>query len=106
MTRIVLALGLALGLAGSARADDTPPDALRIEVAVGEAVARDVGFAMGLLCDDLSIVQVDLRASTPESNTFVVTGVQEGTTLCRVGTALGRPSFVFEIHVVPPLPPR
>lgn len=102
MSRISLVLGLALGLAGSARADDAP----RIDVAVGETVERDVGFAMGLLCDDLSILRAELRPSTPASNTFVVTGVQEGTTLCRVGTALGRPSFVFEIHVVAARPTR
>ena len=37
---------------------------------------------------------------------FLVTGVREGTTLCRVGTALGRPSFVFEIHVAAVRPGR
>ena len=101
MTRSALVAGLALGLAGSARADEAPQAPLRIDVAVGETAAREVGFAMGLLCDDLSILRAELRAGTPASNTFVVTGVQEGTTLCRVGTALGRPSFVFEIHVAP-----
>ena len=107
MTRGALILGLALGLAGSARADDDAAQgAPRIDVAVGETVAREVGFAMGLHCDDLSILRVELRPSTPESNAFVVTGVREGTTLCRVGTALGRPSFVFEIHVLAPRPPR
>lgn len=106
MTRIAVVAGLALGLAGSARADGARQAPLPIDVAVGETVAQGVGFAMGLLCDDLSIVRAELRASTPESNMFVVTGVQEGTTLCRVGTAIGRPSFVFEIHVVPPRPRR
>jgi len=99
MSRIAVVIGLILGFAGSAPADEAPQDALRIDVAVGETAERDVGFAMGLHCDDLSIIRVELRAGTPESNTFVVTGLQEGTTLCRVGTALGRPSFVFEIHV-------
>lgn len=91
-----LAAGLARALAGTALADEPA----RIDVAVGETVERDVGFAIGLLCDDLSIIRVDLRARTPESNTFVVTGVQQGTTLCRVGTAPNRPTYVFEIHVV------
>ena len=75
-------------------------DALRIDVAVGETIERDVGFAMGLQCDDVAIVHVELRAGTPESNTFVVTGVAEGTTMCRVGTTPNRPTYLFELHVV------
>ena len=96
---IVCLLGVVVGLGGGS-ALALPDDAQRIDVAVGESVERDVGFAIGLLCDDLSIVRVDLRASTPESNTFRVTGVKEGTTMCRVGTAPGRPTYVFEIRVV------
>jgi len=76
--------------------------ALRIDVAAGETIERDVGFAIGFLCDDVAIIRADLRASTPESNTFTVTGVAEGTTMCRVGTAPNRPTFVFEVHVVAP----
>jgi hypothetical protein len=75
--------------------------ALRIDVAVGETIARDVGFAIGLQCDDLAIVRAELHAGTPESNTFTVTGVAEGTTMCRVGTTPDRPSYLFEIHVIP-----
>jgi hypothetical protein len=96
-TAVIAAL---VGLAGRALADDAAQGALRLDVAVGETVERDVGFAIGLLCDDLSIIRADLRASTPESNKFSVTGVKQGTTLCRVGTAPSRPSYVFEIHVV------
>jgi len=73
---------------------------------VGETIERDVGFAMGLLCDDLTIIHADLRANTPESNTFTVTGVAEGTTMCRVGTAPDRPAYLFEIHVVASRHPR
>ena len=52
---------------------------------------EDIRFGSGLKTplkdsDDLSIVRADLRASTPESNTFTVTGVKEGTTMCRAGT--------------------
>lgn len=98
MVRIAVIVYLVAGLAASAVADG----AMRIDVAVGESVERDVGFAMGLQCDDVAIVRVELRAGTPESNTFVVTGVTEGTTMCRVGTAPNRPTYVFEIHVVAP----
>jgi len=85
-------------VATSAAADD----ALRIDVAIGETIERDVGFAIGLQCDDLAIVHAELRAGTPESNTFTVTGVAEGATRCRVGTMPNRPTYLFEIHVVPP----
>lgn len=77
-------------------------EAVRIDVAVGETIERDVGFAIGLLCDDVAILRADLRASTQESNTFTVTGVTQGTTRCRVGTAPNRPTYLFEIHVVAP----
>lgn len=95
MLRIAALLGI---LAATARADDIT----RLEVAVGATIEREVGFAIGLLCDDTTIVQAEVRAGTPESNRFVVTGLKEGTTMCRVGTAPERPSFVFELHVVPP----
>ncbi len=98
MVRIAVIVCLVTGLATGAMADG----AMRIDVAVGESVERDVGFAMGLLCDDVAIVRVELRAGTPESNTFVATGVTEGTTMCRVGTAPNRPAYLFEIHVVAP----
>jgi hypothetical protein len=93
MIRIALIL---CGVARGALADGTE----RLDVAVGEMIERDVGFALGLLCDDVTILHADLRASTPESNTFTVTGVAEGTTMCRVGTMPNRPAYVFEIHVV------
>lgn len=93
MARIALLLCI---LAGAARADDSVP----LEVAVGETVERDVGFAMGMHCDDLAIVHAELVAGTADSNTFRVTGVAEGTTRCRAGTAPSRPAYVFEIHVV------
>jgi hypothetical protein len=92
--RFALILGL---VARVAHADD----AARLEVAVGQTVERDVGIAVGLRCDDVAIARVELRTVTPDSNVFEVTGVTPGTTLCRVGTALNRPTYVFEIHVVP-----
>lgn len=90
-------------VAGVAHADDAAraDEAARIEVAVGETVERDVGIAIGLRCDDLSVARVELRTATPASNRFEVTGVSPGTTRCRVGTSLNRPSYLFEIHVVP-----
>ena len=79
--------------------DDGRADAPQITVAVGETAERDVGIAIGLLCDDLSIVHADLRTAGPASNVLRVTGVQPGDTRCRAGTVPGRPMFVFDIHV-------
>ena len=97
-----LVLAFCFVTAGIAVADD----AERIDVAVGETVERDVGYAMGLMCDDITIVHADVRAKSPESNTFTVTGVKEGTTLCRVGTAPNRPSILFDVHVIAQRPQR
>jgi hypothetical protein len=72
---------------------------LRIDLEVGQTEERDVGIAIGLVCDDLSIIRAELRSETPESNVLRVTGVQPGDTRCRAGTVPGRPMFVFEIHV-------
>ena len=100
MIRIALVAGVGCLIGGSALADD----ALRLEVCVGDTIERDVGFAIGLRCDDASIARAELGPGTPESNRFTVTGVTEGITTCRVGTAPERPSYVFEIHVIAPRP--
>ena len=98
MLRIAAMLCIVATSARAAQADD----GTRIDVAVGETVELEVGFAIGLLCDDVTILHAELRASTPASNLFRVTGVKPGTTMCRVGTAPFRPTYVFEIHVVAP----
>jgi hypothetical protein len=65
-------------------------------------VTEKVGYAMGYLCDDESIVRAEMKNGTAEDNLFVVTGLKLGTTLCRAGTMQDRPSVLFEITVVPP----
>ncbi|HET9621085.1 MAG TPA: hypothetical protein VFP84_06955 [Kofleriaceae bacterium] len=84
-----------------ARAEQPIYDAIALEVAVGETVTRSVGFALGLRCDDLAIARAELRAGTPEANVFSVTGVTPGATTCRVGTTPNRPTYLYEIRVVP-----
>ena len=96
-------IGIALALATTVAAAE---DAVRLDVAVGETVERDVGYALGLMCDDNSLIRTDLRNTSPETNTFVVTGLKEGTVACRVGTSPGRPTFLFDIHVVASHLPR
>jgi hypothetical protein len=75
-------------------------------VEVGQTISREVGFAMGHLCDDETILRAEMKNGTPENNLFVVTGLKPGITLCRAGTVQERPTILFEITVVPKRPPR
>lgn len=98
MRRISLAfLALAATAAGAAADEERVP----LVVEVGQTVSREVGFAMGHMCDDETILHAEMKNGTPENNLFVVTGVKPGTTLCRAGTVQDRPTILFEIRVVP-----
>ena len=77
------------------------PPPSRIEVRVGETAERRVGIAVGYRCDDPSLVQVEMKPRTEQANAFIVTGVKEGATTCRVGTDPHRPSMVYEVRVLP-----
>ncbi len=92
MKRAALALLL---VGGSARADEGP----KVSVEVGKTTERDVGIATGWFCDDASLVSADM-ITRGNKNIWLVTGVKEGTTQCRVGTDPARPHFVFDVHVV------
>jgi hypothetical protein len=91
--RCVVAL---LVIAGAAWADDGPS----ITIEVGKTTERDVGIARGWFCDDASLVSADL-ITRANRNIWVVTGVKEGTTQCRVGTDTARVAYVFDVRVVP-----
>jgi len=77
-----------------------------IEVELGKSVELDVGYARGVICDDLTIIDADLHAKTEQSNAFVITGKALGSTMCRVGTDALHVRFLFDIHVVPAKPKR
>jgi len=81
--------------------DPPLPPPSRIEVRVGETAERHVGIAVGYRCDDPSLLQIEMKTRTEQTNAFVVTGVKEGTTMCRVGTDPHRPSVVYEVRVLP-----
>jgi hypothetical protein len=97
MRRLAVLLVL---VAGSARADGTV-----LEVPVGDTVQQGVGYAIGVRCDDNTIVTVEMTTKN-NTNVAVFTGVKEGTTQCRVGTDVTRASYLFDVHVVPPKPGR
>ena len=77
-----------------------------IVLEVGKTVSKEVGYAMGHLCDDETVVRAVMKNGTPDNNLFVVTGLKPGTTLCRAGTVQDRPTLLFEITVVAPKPRR
>ena len=98
MRRISLAL---LALAAAAAPATADEERVPLVVEVGQTVSREVGFAMGHMCDDETILRAEMRNGTVENNLFVVTGKKPGTTLCRAGITQDRPTILFEIRVVP-----
>lgn len=98
MLRIGSVLLVVAAGAGIAIADGPIP----ITLGVGETQAFEVGYAMGSLCDDPSIVRAEMQAKSFETNLFVVTGLKAGTTMCRAGRLDDsvRPSFLFRITVI------
>jgi hypothetical protein len=97
MLRIAMLVTVCAGVT-RASADDAVQ---RVTVAVAETVAVDVGTLIGFVCDDLTIVKGEMKTKSETMNSFSVTGLAPGTTLCRVGTEPQRPRLMFEIHVVP-----
>ena len=97
-----LVLSALLVTAVPAGAEDREP----LEVEVGQTVSREVGYAMGYLCDDETILHAEMRNGTPDNNLFVVTGKKPGTTLCRAGTVENRPTVLFEVKVIEPPPAK
>lgn len=95
-------LALLLALCGSAAIAYADEDRIAIKVEVGKAVETEVGFAMGHLCDDETLVRAEMKNKNADTNVFAVTGVKVGTTLCRAGTITveNRPSYLFEVTVV------
>ncbi len=93
-----LVLGVGTAIAGADDADQ--PQKIRLEV--GATTSREVGWAMGSVCDDDTIVAAEMRNKDRDTNVFVLKGLKPGTTVCRAGTydVEGRPSYLFEITVV------
>ena len=88
---------LAALVALPARADDAPA---RITVEVGKTVEREVGYAIGVICDG-DFVEAEMKSKSAETNVLVLRGLRAGKTLCRAGTDPNRVSIVFEVIVTP-----
>jgi len=87
-----------LAMATSASADPVVGE-MSIELAVGASTSIDVGYARGLQCDDLTIVQAELRGVSPTSNRLFLKGLRRGATACRAGTIVGSPSVLVHVSV-------
>ena len=81
-------------LATAAYADD---GVRREAIAIGQTIERDVGYAIGVICDD-DIVVAEMTTRN-DTNFVVFRGKREGKTTCRAGTQPDRVSYVFEITV-------
>ena len=73
----------------------------RESIMVGETIERDVGIAIGVVCDSPEIVEATMTSRNSSTNVLVLTGRQEGKTLCRAGTNPMAMSYLFEITVRP-----
>ena len=69
-------------------------------IEVGETVSRDVGIAIGVACDHPEVVDAAMFTRN-QTNVLVLTGKQEGRTLCRAGTNPMAMSYLFDITVRP-----
>ena len=74
-------------------------DVRKETIAIGQTIERDVGYAIGVMCDDTKIVTAEMK-TVKDTNILSIKGEREGTTTCRAGTDPNRVSFVFEITVV------
>src|SRR5277367_5878802 len=95
-------LALAALAASPARAQAGPvPSGTKVKLKVGQQKVLNVGLAMGLDCDDGTVVQAVLRPASTTENDLVLVGLKPGKTACRAGTASMSRSVLVYISVSP-----
>ena len=96
------ALLVVLGLSATAALAQSEPVAsgTSVQLKVGQKKVLNVGLAIGLVCDDGSIVRAELQAVSDKENHLVLTGLKPGQTACRAGTANVSRSVLVNITVV------
>ena len=97
LASVVATASLAWGQTGA------PSGSGAITVEVGDQAEAWVADANGWFCDDPSLLRA-IIVTERDLNHWVVEGVKPGRTTCRVGTDLGRASYVFAITVTEPTP--
>jgi hypothetical protein len=79
---------LSFVLAGPTFAQTAPvPSGTKVKLQVGQQKVLNVGLAMGLNCNDGTVVQAELRSASDTTNELVLVGLKPGKTACRAGTA-------------------
>lgn len=86
-------------LAASQAASAADDEVVTIEIATGETLEIEVGYARMFRCDDMSFLDAEVRNKNPSTNVFIVHGRAPGSTLCRVGLEENRPSILFAVTV-------
>jgi hypothetical protein len=95
-------VALAVLAATSALGQETPiASGTQVKLKVGQQKTLNVGLAIGLECNDGTVVQAELRALSPSANELVLIGLKPGKTACRAGTANVARSKLVYIQVNP-----
>jgi hypothetical protein len=93
-------LALAALGTGLAQAQTGPvPSGTKVKLKVGQQKVLNVGLAMGLDCNDGTVVQAELRPASTTENDLVLVGLKPGKTACRAGTASMSRSVLVYISV-------
>lgn len=100
--RFVRCLALvALALSAPSLGQQQPvPSGTNVHLHVGEQKVLNVGLAMGLVCNNGTVVQAELRPLSDTENELVLVGLKPGKTACRAGTANMSRSVLVHISVV------
>ena len=96
----VQVLAVIAWLSATALAQDTPiPSGTKVKLHVGQQKVLNVGLAIGLVCNDGTVVQADLRPKSDTENELVLVGLKPGKTSCRAGTANISRSVLVNVSV-------
>ncbi len=86
--------------AGTVLAQQAPvASGVQVHLQVGQQKVLNVGLAMGLMCDDGTVVQAELRPASNSENELVLVGLKPGKTSCRAGTSNMSRSKLVNISV-------
>jgi hypothetical protein len=100
--RYLQVLALSAAVTATALAQETPiHSGSKVKLHVGEQKVFNVGLAMGLVCNDGTVVQAELRPKSDTENELVLLGLKPGKTDCRAGSANLSRSVLVHITVTP-----
>ena len=97
---LLLVVALVLSSTAALAQGEVVASGTSVQLKVGQKRVLNVGLAMGLMCDDGSIVRAELQAVSDKENHLVLTGLKPGQTSCRAGTATMSRSVLVNITVV------